>query len=432
MHDLNASHLLKKAMGLGLDDAICQVVEERLEQVRFSNNEITAAKEFTTVKAHFFAAKGKKKMQFVLENLGTMDEDLAQSVKLVDRMQESTDYHGIAHGPFSYASRSCDPAIGEVDAPDLASQAIEASTAERVAGVLFTSHRKIDFASPYTEVTDEQSYIELSVRAFQGEASGHGVCSAASLQDFAVEEPVETASDFAQQAVDPHSGKAGTYDIVFTPLCFATILCSGYFSFSGFFVDSGISFFRDKIGERVASQLFTLSNDGTCAEGIFSRKFDEEGVPTQKTPLIEEGVLKGYLHNTSTAHKFDTETTANAGLDVPVPQNLIINEGTHSVDELIAAVDHGLLVTNTWYTRFQNFLTGDFSTIPRDAILQIEQGKITESVKDIRISDNMLSVLQNIAALSVDTQQIHWWECDYPVFSPYVLVKDVSVTTSTQ
>jgi PmbA protein len=148
--------------------------------------------------------------------------------------------------------------------------------------------------------------------------------------------------------------------------------------------------------------------------------------------LIEKGELKSYLHNTSTAHKFDTKTTANAGIDVPVPQNLLIGEGNSSVDELVGAIDNGILVTNTWYTRFQNFMTGDFSTIPRDAILRIEGGEITESIKDIRISDNMLSVLKNINMLGRGTEQIHWWECEYPVFSPHVLVRDVSVSTSTQ
>ena len=66
------------------------------------------------------------------------------------------------------------------------------------------------------------------------------------------------------------------------------------------------------------------------------------------------------------------------------------------------------------------------------AILTIEDGVVTGSVKNIRISDNMLRVLENIDSLSRDVEQIHWWECDYPVFSPYVLVRDVTVTTSTK
>ena len=222
MHDLEASALLKKAMRLGLDDAICQVMEETIQMVRFSNNEITAAKEFTTVKARFFAARGKRKMQFTLENLETVEADLVKSIKVMERMQESKDYYGIAHGPFSYESRSCDGRIKEVDAPDLASQAIEAATAERVAGVLSTVHRKIDFASPYTEAEDERSFIEVSVRAFEGEASGHGVCCASRLQNFDVEKASETASHFAEQAGNPQQGTEGKYDILFTPLC---VLC---------------------------------------------------------------------------------------------------------------------------------------------------------------------------------------------------------------
>ena len=242
----------------------------------------------------------------------------------------------------------------------------------------------------------------------------------------------EEASELAKKAKSPGLGKEGRYDLVFTPLCFATMLGGGLYSISAFFVDSGISFFLDKMGEKVASDMFTLVNDGTMDKGIFASKFDEEGVPARKTSLIEDGVLKSYLHNTSTAVKFETETTANAGLDIPEPQNLVVKKGNQEFHDLVGDVKNGLLVTNTWYTRFQNFMTGDFSTIPRDAILKIEDGEIVGSVKNIRISDNMLRVLKNIDGLSKNTQQIHWWECEYPLFSPYVLVRDVNITTSTK
>jgi len=290
----------------------------------------------------------------------------------------------------------------------------------------------VDLATPYTESEDERSFIEISVRAFENESSGHAVNCSSTLKGFNGEKASEEASDLAKKGVSPTLGEKGRYDVLFTPLCFATLFSSGLYSLSAFFVDSGISFFRDKMGEKVASELLSVANDGTVNQGIYTAKFDEEGVPTQRTPLIEKGVLSNFLHNTSTAVKFETETTGNAGLDIPEPQNLLIKEGGNSVDGLIGEIKSGLMVTNTWYTRFQNYMTGDFSTIPRDAILRIENGEITGSVKNIRISDNMLRVLENIYATGKGTEQIHWWECEYPVFSPYCLVRDVTITTSTK
>lgn len=432
MVDIRASDLVDKALKMGADEAVCQVVRERTQQVRFSNNEITVAKEFNSVGCKNFVANGKKKTLFTLENMERIEEDLKRSVKFLDKMQEDKDYSGIAEGPFKYGARDCDKTIMDADGAELVSRALAASDVSRMAGVLYTKYQEVELASPYTEAVDERSYIEISVRAFENGSSGHAVNCSSTLKGFDGERASQQASDLAKKAKSPELGKEGRYDILFTPLCFGTLFSSALFSLSAFFVDSGISFFWGKMGKQVASEQFSVTNDGTLKEGIFSGKFDEEGVPTKKTSLIEKGVLQNFLHNTSTAKKFDTETTANAGLDVPLPQNLIIGGGDETLDGLVSNVDHGLIVTNTWYTRFQNYMAGDFSTIPRDAILKIEKGEVTGSVKNIRISDNMLQVLENISGLGDYTEQVHWWECDFPVFSPYVLVKDVNVTISTK
>jgi PmbA protein len=106
--------------------------------------------------------------------------------------------------------------------------------------------------------------------------------------------------------------------------------------------------------------------------------------------------------------------------------------GTKSVDQLFSKVDKGLYVTNIWYTRYQNYVTGDFSTIPRDAILKIEGGEVVGPVRDLRISENMRSLFQRVAALSSERRQIQSWECETPTLHPYALVERVNVSKSAQ
>jgi PmbA protein len=158
--------------------------------------------------------------------------------------------------------------------------------------------------------------------------------------------------------------------------------------------------------------------------------FDDEGVPTRETAIIKSGILKNYLHNTSTAKKYKTKTTANAGLIVPSPINTILEEGNMPKEKLFKEIDNGLYITNVWYTRFQNYLTGDFSTIPRDGIFLIIDGEIAKSLKGIRISDNLQRILENIIGLSNKSEWIIWWglENQIPVLTPHVLVKDVNIT----
>ena len=91
-------------------------------------------------------------------------------------------------------------------------------------------------------------------------------------------------------------------------------------------------------------------------------------------------------------------------------------------------VKRGIYITNVWYTRSQNMMTGDFSTIPRDGIFYIEDGKIKHPIKNIRISENMQHILQNINTIANDSKQVKGWEVEDPVVTPSVLVKGLNIS----
>jgi len=151
-------------------------------------------------------------------------------------------------------------------------------------------------------------------------------------------------------------------------------------------------------------------------------------VPTQKNVLIDRGILKTYLHNTSTARRYKTRTTASAGLIAPQAANIILSKGNYSLDEMIRSVRRGIIVTNTWYTRFQNYRTGEFSTLPRDKALVVENGKIKCATRGIRIADSMPNLLSKVSAIGKDSRQILSWEVEVPVDTPPVLVKGINIT----
>ena len=80
--------------------------------------------------------------------------------------------------------------------------------------------------------------------------------------------------------------------------------------------------------------------------------------------------------------------------------------------------------------RYQNFRTGDFSTIPRDGMFQIKHGEIEASIRELRISDNMLRILQNVIELSSSRTWIKWWEVEVPTLTPYALISELNFTKS--
>ena len=143
---------------------------------------------------------------------------------------------------------------------------------------------------------------------------------------------------------------------------------------------------------------------------------------------MENGTIKTFLHNTSTAKRHNTKTTANAGLIAPEPTNLIVEPGKYRKEEMIERIKHGLYITNLWYTRFQNYKTGDFSTIPRDGIFFIRNGRISYPVRNMRISENIMRIMGNIEAVGKVPEQVRGWEVETPVITPPILVKNIRIT----
>ena len=204
-------------------------------------------------------------------------------------------------------------------------------------------------------------------------------------------------------------------------------------------VETG-GFLSGKLGKEVGSKGLSIYDDGLNDAYISSSLFDDEGYPTQKTPVIEKGVLKNYLHNWSTAKKYGVKSTGNAGLIDPRTNTLVLDykSKAKNEDSLIREIKRGILITGTWYTRFDNEENGDFSTVPRNLAIYIENGEPKFAIKQldvrsivgIRIHDNMLRMIRNIEAVSSSLKQVSSWDApDYSIM-PDVLVKGVKVTTA--
>ena len=432
-------YVVKKAKKLDADDVVCQSQLSLTKQIRFANNEITATKTWESEFLSVFLTWKKRVVSTTINDFNKIDSSLDDLIKLAKASNENKNYYEIASGDFSYIDLNFDKGIVNLEEEliDYVEKGINSSIdngAKRVAGVLYSSYGKEYLAtSNGISGNDEGSYIEISIRAFADkEASGHGVSSSTTLSNFNPIKAGKKAGAISKKALSPKIGEEGKLDIIFEPLAFANLIDVIGHQTSAFYADSGLSVFKDKLNKRVASEKVSLYDNGTLNDALNSSKFDEEGVPTKETCLIKNGVLKTYLHNSSTAKKFDCETTGNAGLIAPMPWNLIFEKGDLSKEELFRNVKNGLYITNVWYTRFQNYDTGDFSTIPRDGIFLIKNGEIISSIKNIRISDNILNILKNIKAVGNELEQIHWWEVGTPVFCPYVVAEGVNVTKSTK
>ncbi len=384
-------------------------------------------------------AWNKRLVATQIQNLQNVDETMENLFRLAKVSRENPKYGGIAEGTFKYPQSASDKKLQDLEDPsEYVLEAIEAAKTEagegiNAGGILLTKYEDIYLVSSEgPRGYDTRSAIELSIRAFSEiDASGHGVECRSRLKDFSASRAGEKAGKIARLARNPKPGKEDKYDIIFDPLFFGSMLSTWANMASAYSVMIKLSVFVDKIDQKVASDIVTI-RDKPVEYSVNNRIYDDEGFPTQENVFIDQGVLKTYLHNTSTAKIFKTDTTGNAGLIQPTPWSIEMDPGHMSKAELFSQVRRGLYLTNTWYTRFQNYATGDFSTLPRDGIFFIENGEIKESWKDLRLSDNALRLLKQINGISRERQHVHWWlEADPPSLAPYVLAKDIQMTKPT-
>ena len=433
-----ASRIVKKAMALGCEDVAVDVYETNSFQIRFSQNQVDITNSWREQAASLFIAHQKRVVTTDIRDLSKIDSAVENVVKIAKASQVNPEHGGIAEGPFKYAPSRVDKRIIDLkDGSDFVYAAINAAVkegAKETAGSFYRNDATHYLAtSGGVEAKDRRADLYMSIRALAGPgSSGHGVECAVKYSKFKPERAGEKAGQIAALARNPRRGEAGQFDVIFEPLFLGSMADQVAMRASAFAVMAGLSPFAKKIGKRVASPIVTIYDDATV-EGRGMRRFDEEGVPKKKVMIVKDGILKTYLHNTSTAKLYKTRTTANAGLISPTVHQVAVKPGTWKKEEIFEECKDGVYVTNTWYTRYQNYITGDFSTIPRDGIFKVRKGEVVGSWKDVRLTDNLIRLWRNMKALSRETQEVEWWgEVSLPTVLPYGLATKIGFTRSAE
>ena len=436
-----ARFIVSSGLKLGATDVVAKICVGRERRIKFANNEIVVSEERDERTAEIFVAIRERRANLSVDDLSiqSIREAVKQAIHLAKMSEPAEIYAELPKGPFKYDKNllragkvSGDPEK-LVDHVEAAINAALAEGAKRVAGTLIYSSGKTWLrTSGRAYGVASEATVEISVRALASEeAAGHFVSIAADDRDFDPEGAGRRAGEIARMALNPVEGEPGEYETLLGPMVFAHLIERVGEASSAFHVDAGLSFLKDKLGQEVSSRTFSLIDDPTIPRTYGSEAFDDEGVPTRRNVIIDRGVLKTYLHNSTTAKKFGVETTANAGLIVPTPFNLIVEGDGKSFEKLLSSIDDGIYVTNDWYLRYQNYRTGDFSTIPRDGLFRIRRGSIESSIKGLRISDNMLRILSGIRELGEERYWISWWEVRTPVYAPHAIVEKLNFTKST-
>ena len=174
------------------------------------------------------------------------------------------------------------------------------------------------------------------------------------------------------------------------------------------FIRKGTSVFTDKIGQRVASPLVTVVDDGTIAGRRGSLTIDDEGNETHCTTLIDEGILRGFMHDETSARLMKQKTTGNgrresfAYLPMPRMTNTYLLQGESDPQEIISSVDYGIYASNFGGGQV-DITNGNFVFSMSEAWL-IEKGKLTAPIKGATLTGNGADALTKIVMVGNDLE----------------------------
>ncbi len=201
----------------------------------------------------------------------------------------------------------------------------------------------------------------------------------------------------------------------------------------------GTSIYSDMIGKKVAESFVTIVDEASIPNERGALNYDDEGEQAGRTVLVEDGIMKSYLHDGISAKQYDVQPTGSGRRESykfsPMPRMscTFMEDGPHTRDEIIAAVDHGI-IAETFTNGQVQIGPGDYTFYVKNGWL-VEGGKITAPIKDVNIIGNGPESLKRITMVANDARlDTGGWTCgkngqSVPVSQgiPTVLVSNMTV-----
>lgn len=235
------------------------------------------------------------------------------------------------------------------------------------------------------------------------------------------------AAKLAMAALKTKRIETKNYNLILTPFALQDLL---YYTLINAIkadnVERDQSIFKDKIGKKVGSEALNIYDDGLLAGGLHTGMFDAEGVPHQKTLLMEKGILRNFIYDNYTAKKQGKESTGNASragyLSTPSIEttNFHIIPGTQTPEDLMQEVKDGLLIYYLQGAHSSNPVSGEFSVVATPA-WKVKKGKIDHASRGVMLAGNIFELLKNVSAVANNERKMG------QLVTPWILVENVKV-----
>jgi len=273
-------------------------------------------------------------------------------------------------------------------------------------GILNITRANISVANTYNESAERsETNVEIWMRTkaeeYGMESTGNEHQEARFWKEVNFEDIASKAAEKAVKFLKAKPIPSGKTSVIIRNQVFASILgvILGY-PVTADWVQKGRSPLANKLGSQIASENISIVDDGVMPKGWRTKPFDDEGCPTQRTPIIEKGVLRNYLYDTYTALKDQVKSTGNAQRlfywikPQTLPNNLILKTGDASSEEIIRETKHGIYIEETIGEWLSNPVSGNLNATVTHGYL-VENGELTKPIKGVVISGNFYELLKN-------------------------------------
>jgi predicted Zn-dependent protease len=404
----DAKTLIDRIIRLSQADEVQVTLDDGEEKnIRFADNRITTSGSADDLSVRVSSAFGKRSA--VTSTNDITDEGLERAVRQSEalaRLAPENPERMPLLGPQHYTEtssyfRSTANATAEAraQAAGIAIGAARRAGDLTAAGLLITNagmtaigNNKGLFAYRSSTSVD----FSETVRTADGTGSGWAGANHPDWSKINVAHVSEVAIQKARLSRNPRAIEPGEYTVILEPQAAADLVALMDNAFDSRSAEEGRSAFAKqgggtRVGERIVDERVTMISDPADPQ-LLGSPFDVEGMPLGRQVWIENGVLKNLYSSRFWAQKQGRQPTGNAS-------SLKMSGGDQTLDQLIATTDRGVLVTRFWYIRPVNPRTLLYTGLTRDGTFLIENGKIVQSVQNMRFNESPLFILRDLDAI---------------------------------
>jgi PmbA protein len=254
------------------------------------------------------------------------------------------------------------------------------------------------------------AYVSVSALADDGDVSviAGGYSIGRAPGDLSLQEASDDAVDRLLAKIGSAKPESGDVTLILEPRLTATVLGLISGMLGGEVVAKGRSPFAQRVGEQIGSPLLTIVDDPTNAASLGAESYDDEGLATRRVPLLRSGVLEGFLHNSYSARRAGTASTASAARGFSSrpgvsARALTVEPGSGDLDSLLAGVDNGVLASSLGGLHSGvNPVSGDFSVSVEG--LRVRDGERAEPIKEATLASTLQRLLLDISHVGADVE----------------------------